>query len=59
VFSRICRAAGTSVQAEMGTADGYLASSYGSVKTTEFVTLTVTHFVEQPLKVLHSFAFWN
>jgi hypothetical protein len=30
-----------------------------SVSTTEFVTLTVTHFVEKPLKVLHSFAFWN
>jgi len=30
-----------------------------SVNTTEFVTLTVTHFVEKPLKVLLSFAFWN
>jgi hypothetical protein len=30
-----------------------------SVRTTEFVTLTVTHFVEKPPKVLHSFAFWN
>jgi hypothetical protein len=30
-----------------------------SVKTTDFVTLTVTHFVNQPLWVTLSFAFWN
>jgi len=39
VFCRICPAPGISVQAEMVTADGYPASSSGSVKTTEFVTL--------------------
>jgi hypothetical protein len=40
-------------------AETYSGSSSVSVNTTDFVTLTVTHFVETALKVLHSFAFWN
>jgi len=46
-------------QLEMPVRQALAPSSRRSVRTTEFVTLTVTQFVEKLPKVLHSLAFWN